>query len=117
MAVKIDYLISTNEDWLDAIELNDGAPTPAPLDLTGWSFHSQIRVSAEDATVMLDASTANGLHLIISSACAWNIAKAILAARLPAGVYVYDTVGTDPDGRAVRVAEGVITAETGVTRP
>jgi len=59
----------SNADMLDVIctFLNNGTP----IDLTGIAFRSQIRPSADDPTVVLDAQTSNWASSDIASANGW----------------------------------------------
>lgn len=60
-----------------------------PLDLTGIDFHSQLRLPPNDAGVLLDASTTNGLMTNggPNGYFGWNAAGAILTAvPWPAGL-------------------------------
>ena len=115
----IDYLVKTNEDWLDGLFLDDGADPPEPHDLTGSSFRAHLRASPESLVVVLECSTANGRLLIASDpetgGLAWNVMKAEMKLIEP-GVYHYDMLWTKPDGHEDVVAAGTITVERGITR-
>jgi hypothetical protein len=114
----VNYLVKTNEDWTDGLFFGDGADPPEPEDLTGSSFHAQLRVSPEAAFVHLDASTSNGLLIIDlpTAIVSWNVSRSVMR-TIPPGVYVYDMLWTRADGTADVEVEGIVTVEQGVTRP
>lgn len=114
MTTKIDFLISTNEDWLDALVLKDGENNP--IDLTGSTFRAHIRREPDALTVVLNATSANGLLVILESAAAWNVPFATIVEKLNPGTYAYDFLWTDADGVVTRIAEGTLTVELGITR-
>jgi hypothetical protein len=115
----IDYLVLTNEDWEDSIELDDGAEDPEPLDLTGSSFKSQLRTEEGSLTVVLECSTDNGRLVIdadpLTGKVSFNVSKSMLSLMTP-GVYVYDTVWIKPDLSQDTVAAGTVTVKRGITR-
>jgi hypothetical protein len=115
----IDYLVKTNEDWLDGMFLDDGAGPPVAHDLTGSSFKAHIRTEPDSLTVVLECSTDNGRLLISSDpetgGLSWNVMRAEMRLIEP-GVYHYDMVWTRPGGYADTVIAGTVTVERGITR-
>lgn len=117
---QVDYLIRTNEDWRDSLELTTGEPESAvPVDLTGSTFRAEIRSAPDLLTVILEASTEND-RLVISDPAtdgilSWNISTSVMA-QLKPGLYVYDIVWTQPNGVVDTFVAGNITIERGVTR-
>lgn len=113
----VDYLVTTNEDWRDALELTDDQD--APIDLSGSTFLAHIRESSDSLSVALVASTENGRLAIAdpptSGIIAWNLAASELA-LVPPGVYVYDIVWTSAGDIADTVVGGTITVKRGITR-
>jgi hypothetical protein len=115
----IDYLLKTNEDWQDSIELDDGAVSPTPLDVTGSSFLAHVRTEPDSLDIVLAASTANNMLVIAedptTGVVSWNVPKSVLSLIEP-GVYVYDMVWTKADTSEDTVVEGTITVKRGITR-
>jgi len=62
--VQITVQVSNNEDWIDSIKYVEGTdptdPSAPQVDLRGITFQMEIRRSAEDAEVILGASTDDG---------------------------------------------------------
>jgi hypothetical protein len=115
----IDYLVLTNEDWVDSLLLDDGGDPAEPVDLTGSEFLAQLRSEPGSLTVVLEASTDNG-RLVISSepetgGLSWNIFQDEMRLIEP-GVYHYDIVWTRPGGYADTIVAGKVTVERGITR-
>lgn len=115
----VDYLVRTNEDWRDSLNLTSGVGEEAePVDLTGSTFAAQIRSSPDALFVLLEASTTNG-RLVIADAAggvlSWNITADEMATLVPA-TYAYDIVWTNPDGLIDTFVAGTLTVERGITR-
>ncbi|HEY8356696.1 MAG TPA: hypothetical protein VIL30_04465 [Ramlibacter sp.] len=111
----VNYLVLTNEDWRDTLELENNGD---PVDLTGSAFRAQLRTTADTLAVALDASTSNG-RMVIADApggiLSWNVAPEVLEDMEP-GTYVYDIVWTTPGGVEDTIVDGTITLKRGVTR-
>jgi hypothetical protein len=119
----IEYLVLTNEDWVDTLELTtlaeDEEDDPAPVDLTGSSFAAHIRTSPDALNKIVIATTGNGRLVVAEPAnglLAWNIPAEEMAVIEP-GVYFYDIVWTSADGIIDTIAAGHVTVQRGVTRP
>jgi len=114
----------SNADMLDVIctFLNNGTP----IDLTGIAFRSQIRSSATDATLALDAQTSNWASadvttpngLLVSGGTAgwlsWAIPQSKLGA-LSGQAFVTDILAR-ADGHFALVGTGSFTVAKSVTR-
>jgi len=114
----------SNADLLDVIctYLNSGAP----IDLTGIAFRSQIRPSAADPTVVLDAQTSNWTSADITSpngwlvsggtagSLSWAIPQSKIGA-LPNSALVTDILAR-ADGHFALVGTGSFTVAKSVTR-
>ena len=97
-----------------------------PIDLTGIAFRSQIRPSANDPTVVLDAQTSNWASSDIASANGWlvsggtagSLSWAIPQSKigaLPIQAQVVDILAR-ADGRFALVGTGSFTVAKSVTR-
>jgi hypothetical protein len=92
----------------------------SPIDLTGISFHCQVRTSAGSSSVVLDMSTTNGL--LVSGGTNGILSFAVPAATLQAtpafqaGSYVADVLA-QAGSQTVLVAQLTITVTQGVTTP
>lgn len=123
---KIDFSVSTNEDWVDTIAVveNPGEGDEAPYDLTGASLRMQIRKTAPVLKIELDLSTDNGLLIIedpvgdepYPNKITVYVPQATVDNLKPGNVYVYDIVWTQPDGRLINFISGAITVNLGITR-
>ncbi|WP_019997235.1 hypothetical protein [Aureimonas ureilytica] len=114
----VNYLVSTNEDWRDAIALVQGEAED-PVDITDDEFVAQLRLPVEALHVLLEASTTNGFLQIVppgtTGLLAWNVPASIMR-TLPPGIYPYDMVWTREGNAIDRFAAGIVTIERGVTR-
>lgn len=115
----IPYSTFTNEDFDDGFMIEDA---DGPVDLTGSEFVAHIRKSADDLSVILEASTANGMLVIADQEATgemglveWAI-PANVAATIPPGEYPFDILWIMPDGRRDNIGGGTITFERGITR-
>lgn len=117
----VDYLVLTNEDWRDTLDLfvGDDPETGDPVDLTGSSFRAQLRTSEHTLNVSLECSTTNGRLVVdepASGRVSWNVPPEILRTLEP-GVYVYDMVWTNAGGVEDTFIAGTVTIKRGITRP
>ncbi len=97
---------------------NPGNPA-TPMDLTGYTARMQMRRQKQADEALVDLTIGNGGILVLSAAQGQMAVTmtATQTAALPAGEsYFYDLVITRPDGYAMRLLEGKITVDGGVTR-
>ncbi len=111
--IDLQFEVGTNEDWVDSIELLDEDGVTA-LDLTGIAFRLQVRKTAPDHTVLIDASTAAGSLLVGNGVVGLYVLEDTMRG-VPPGDYVLDIVG-EKDGRVSRLATGTVKVLQGVTR-
>ena len=111
--IDLQFEVGTNEDWVDSIELLDEDGV-TPLDLTGISFRMQVRKTAPDHTVLIDASTTAGTMLVGNGVIGLYVLEDTMRG-VPPGDYVLDIVG-EKAGRAARLATGTVKVLQGVTR-
>lgn len=115
---EINYLLLTNEDWQDALCIED---KDGPVDLAGSSFRAEVRTTEDSLAVALVASTKTGNErLLIAGVDApgvvsWNVSKETLKLLAP-GTYVYDLQWTLPDAHVDTIVGGTITIKRGITR-
>lgn len=111
MAIYTDLSIDQGADFESNLDLvaEDGSP----LDLTGYTFSSQIRksyyssnASANITVQVVDASNGNTV-LAITAANTANIA---------AGRYAYDVKMKNDLNKTIRIVEGIITVTPQVTK-
>lgn len=115
----IPYTSFTNEDFDDGFMIEDA---DGPVDLTGSQFVVHIRKSVDSLSVILEASTDNGMLVIADQDATgemglveWAI-PAEVAATIPPGEYPFDILWIMPDGRRDTIGGGTITFMRGVTR-
>lgn len=119
---EIDYLVLTNEDWRDGIVIEDD---DGPVDLTDSTFVAHIRETANKLSIILAASTDNGLLEIApdqgdtgsetTGVVSWNVPETTMRLIVP-GEYVWDIVWIDADGNRDTIAGGAIEIRRGITR-
>lgn len=119
---EINYLVSTNEDWRDAMQIEDD---DGPVSLAGSSFIAHIRRFQDDLAVVLECSTSNGLLTIADGqdetasqtvgVLSWNVTDDVLRLIEP-GEYVYDVLWSEPGGSVDMIAGGSIQIVRGITR-
>jgi len=119
---EINYLVSTNEDWRDGFLIEEAA---APVDLTGSSFIAHIRETENTLSIVLAASTDNGLLEIApdqgdtgsetTGVVSWNVPETTMRLIEP-GEYVWDIVWIDADGNQDMIAAGSVEIKRGITR-
>jgi hypothetical protein len=106
---------ATNADWLDGLEYWDDVPPDGnPIDVTGISFDMQMRTAPPLSTVVLHASTDNGLIRVYANT--WQL---LVPARtmmlVPPGDYVFDLLAR-ADGYTRNIVQAVTTVFLGITR-
>lgn len=104
----------SNERARTSFLVRAGAP-PADLDLGGIAFKLQVRTSAGDRNVHLEASTADGRLTVTGATLGVDIPQAVMA-RLSPLDFAFDILAT-ADGIERRFMTGTWRHRTGVTRP
>jgi len=107
--------VSNNSDWLDGLEYWSSEDENAdPLDLTGIDFDLNLRSSPPVATVMLRASTYNGLIKVYANT--WQLlVPATMMKTVLTGDYVFDMLAR-ADGYTRNIVQATVTVIQGVTR-
>jgi len=109
--LSLSITIPNNGDFLDSFIFTD-VDDVTPLDISGIDFTCQVRASSSSSGVRLNASTANGLLVIIGTT---QLGFSVPAAQLPSpGGYVFDIVAT-ADGLRRVVAQATLIITQGVT--
>lgn len=105
----------TNADWLDGLEYwDDIPPVGNPIDLKGIQFEMEMRSSPPVATVVLRASTSNGLIRVYANT--WQLlVPAPTMSLIPPGDYVFDLLGR-ADGYTRNLVQAQVAVNLGVTR-
>jgi hypothetical protein len=112
--VAMTMTVGTNEDWLDGLEYQDLQSPPQPIMLDGIDFEMELRSNPPAATVVLLASTDNGLIVIYDNT--WQLlVPATTMLLLPPADYVFDMLGR-ADGYTRQLASGTVTVVQGITR-
>jgi hypothetical protein len=114
--VQLSVYTGNNEDWIDTLQFLDVDGNP--IALTGISFAMEVRKGPPDHTVLLEASTDNGLIAIAGSDFSY------LAIRVPiahmsdflADSYVADIVGQDATNARVIIQVTPLQVFEGITR-
>jgi hypothetical protein len=106
---------SNNADWLDGLEYHTAPPPDGDIiDLTGISFDMEMRSSAPVATVVLHASTDNGLIRVYANT--WQLLVPSRTMMLiPPGDYVFDMLGR-ADGYTRNLVQATVLIDLGITR-
>lgn len=109
----------SNEDFGAGFTINDD---DGPVDLTGSEFIAHIRSSKDSLSVILEASTDNGLLVIGDQESTgefglveWNIPVDVIQEIEP-GTYVYDVTWIMPGGARDTTHGGTFTVNRGITR-
>jgi len=105
--------IEQGADW--TVELT-WADDGTPIDLTGYTARMSLRHSARD-TVSIHLDTTNGR--ISLGGAAGTITLSLTAAEtaeIPAHNHPYDLEVVNPDGRVVRLVQGIATVSREQTR-
>lgn len=107
--------VSNNSDWLDGLEYRaSDAEDAEPLDLTGIDFDLNLRSSPPVATVMLRASTYNGLIKVYANT--WQLlVPAETMKTVLTGDYVFDMLARG-DGYTRNIVQATVTVIQGITR-
>lgn len=116
------FSITTTGGWYDAIPFFDPA-TGLPLDLSGITFHAELRRTVSDAQNVLDLSSATSPATLINgktSGVLYFSADATLFTNMKPGIYMMDILATDDLSVMVRnlceQAPIAVTVNQGVTR-
>lgn len=116
MATKLDLRIDQGSKFTRNIQVNN--PNGTPFDLTGYSARMMIRPSVSSATVLLEASTANGRVTINAPGGVVMIdvgADVTSLLTFSAGVYDIEVFTVDP-AEVIRIVEGNASLSREVTR-
>jgi hypothetical protein len=113
-AVAMSMTAWTNADWIDGLEYWDTQGPPNPIDLTGITFEMEMRTSPPAATVVLAASTTNGLIVVYSNTWQFKVPAATMG-LIPPAPYVFDMLAL-ADGTVRIIASGTVQVNQGVTR-
>jgi hypothetical protein len=119
---NLDFIVSTNEDWRDTMEIKEGDPL-AFVDLTGSTFAAHLRAPIESLIPDLIMDTTNGKLFFdpdqadedLVGRLSFNVPKAEMQYIHPA-TYEIDILWTNPDGLVKRIVAGKVYAQRGVTR-
>src|SRR5262252_8266301 len=105
--VGMDMTVATNADWLDGLEYWDLQTPPQPIDLSGIEFEMELRANPPAATVVLKATTDNGLIVVYANTWQLRVPAPTMSLIFPA-TYVYDMLGV-ADGYIRILASGSVT--------
>jgi len=114
-AVTMAMTVWTNADWIDGLEYHDLQTPSQPIDLTGIEFEMELRSSAQDITVVLKATTDNGLIIVYSNTWQFSV-PATTMSLIPPASYVFDMLAV-ADNTVRIIASGTVQVNLGVTRP
>jgi hypothetical protein len=112
--VAMDMTIATNADWLDGLEYWDLQSPAQPIDLSGIEFEMEMRSAPPVATVVLLASTDNGLISVYSNTWQFLVPSTTML-LVPPGNYVFDLLGR-ADGYTRSLVQATVAVNLGVTR-
>jgi hypothetical protein len=106
---------STNADWLDGLEYMSSADVSAvPIDLTGIDFEMDMRAAPSLATVVLRATTVNGLIRVYANTWQFLIPASVME-LVPPGDYVFDMLA-HADGYTRNIVYAQVAILLGITR-
>jgi hypothetical protein len=113
--VVLAITTETNADWLDGLEYWDAPPPDGqPIDLDGIDFAMEMRTSPPVATVVLRATTANGLIRVYANT--WQlIVPAQIMQGIPPADYIFDVLGF-ADSYTRSLVQAQVSVLEGVTR-
>ena len=117
MAGVYDLAIEQGATFKVIFQWTDANNTP--INITGYSARSQIRPTIESATVMVDATIANGKLSIVNPATDGKVQLLLSAtdtAALASGTAVWDLELVAGDGTVTRLLQGSVTISPEVTR-
>lgn len=105
----------TNCDWIDGLEYwTADPPDGEPIDLTGIQFGMEMRASAAVATVVMRATTENGLIRVYANSWQFLIPATTMILVLP-GDYVFDMLAL-ADGYTRNLIQATVSIVQGITR-
>lgn len=86
----------------------------APIDITSWSFASQVRESYESQRIVATATITkpNASGGVLN----WNLTNAQTALLNPKITYVFDIEATKPDNKKIKIYSGKIKILPEVTK-
>lgn len=112
MAAYVELYIDQGTNFNTTVTLTDDL-TNAPINITGYTFRSQMRRSyySANATANITCSIVNAVTGVVGMNLSSNVTSTIKAGR-----YLFDLEATDTNGSVQRVVEGIITVTPEVTR-
>jgi hypothetical protein len=117
------FSITTNGGWYDTIYFTQSPSSTIPIDLSGISFHAELRTAVGDARNALNMSTLTNPPQLVNGqtqGALYFSVDASLLVNLTPGQYVMDILATDTASGMVRnlcePAPIVVTVFQGVTR-
>lgn len=115
-AAKVDIEIPQGGKFIFSVQAKSGSP-PLPMDLSGFSGRMQIRPTIESTTILVDATTANGMISINGPV---GIATVIIGGDVTAA-YTWTTGHYDLEvfnsaSNVFRIAQGFASLSKEVTR-
>jgi hypothetical protein len=112
MAAYVELYLDQGTTFNSNVTLTDDT-TNAPLNITGYTFRSQMRRSyySANATATITCSIVNAGAGEISMNLSANTTSNIKAGR-----YLFDLEAVDTIGSVTRVLEGIITVTPEITR-
>lgn len=114
------FTIANNADWTDVLQITE-ADNTTPLDITGITFESTIRETADSVKSLLTLSTDAGTYLNggANGQLSFNV-PALMLLDVPAGDFEMDLVASDNTGRRVNMfaqsGNARVTVHRGLTR-
>lgn len=117
-AAKLNLSIEQGATWRYALMAKQGTGVSAPaLDLTGFTARMQLRGELQDATALLELSTANGRITLTPLAGRIDLVlTAVETAALNFDTAVYDLELVNASGEVTRLVKGNVTLTLEVTR-
>ena len=124
-AANLDIVVEQGSTFQRQLYFNDNdIPTPAPIDISGWTFAAQIRRSYSDPTIQATFTPSfvtdgtDGLLLITLTALetAAIVVKAAKDYTRPVTKYIWDIEATFPDLSVARILQGEADISPEVTR-
>lgn len=112
MAAYVELYLDQGTTFNSNVTLTDDI-TNAPLNITGYTFRSQMRRSYYSAN-----ATANIVCTIVSANTGEMLMNmsANTTVNIKAGRYLFDLEAVDTGGAVTRVIEGIITVTPKITR-
>lgn len=114
MSAYQELEIEEGADWSDEILIVDA--NGAPIDLTGYTAQSDIKRSADDDTVLIEMSTANGRIVITpSTGSIMRVLTAVETTGLTWRNAVHDLIVISAMGVVTRICAGPVIYNQAIT--